>query len=195
MRAFLGCLSVEAENSYQSRRHIWDFGLLFSPGTPASLKTSKDVREHLKDCNHRSIMCLVKDLCELDKTLTRLCNGWRKWRARNNIFACVPMQPVKRSTYNETVLTWLKDRLPTLSAAQALQAEDQASHQSISLGLNRIDALLQSGGFNRSNSSTSANGLVRGRVVEVFGPPGIGKTTLWWLISKTRDSDGDYIDW
>lgn len=69
------------------------------------------------------------------------------------------------------------DRLPTISASQALQSLKSSLPRSISTGLDRLDVLLQ-GPAARQNEHHSKGGLLRGQVTEVYGPPGVGKTTI-----------------
>lgn len=71
------------------------------------------------------------------------------------------------------------DRLPTLSAADALQAFHSASKQSISTGLKSLDALLQGREPGEvAQDEKAGGGLRRGQVTEVWGPAGVGKTAF-----------------
>lgn len=80
------------------------------------------------------------------------------------------------------------DRLPTVSASQALQQSTPTAAPPVPFGLNALDRFLAAGRIDGS----STGGIRRGQVVELYGPPGIGKTTLWYGISfgrKCPDTD------
>jgi hypothetical protein len=66
-------------------------------------------------------------------------------------------------------------RLPTVTGIEALQ-NATANSRGIPTGLSALDAIL----VNNSNSklSIATPGIQRGYVTEVFGPPGVGKTTF-----------------
>ena len=65
-----------------------------------------------------------------------------------------------------------KDRLPTISAIDALQLKSESP--AISTGLGQLDTLL---GANH-DSQFSSQGFERAKVYEIWGPPGSGKTAL-----------------
>ncbi|TGO21034.1 hypothetical protein BPAE_0247g00120 [Botrytis paeoniae] len=71
-------------------------------------------------------------------------------------------------------------RMPTVSAAQALQDLESSPTRCIPTGLANLDLALQS--KDPLQVSTSADqihrGIPRGKVTEIYGPPGVGKTTL-----------------
>jgi len=82
------------------------------------------------------------------------------------------------------------DRLPTISAADALAKLKNSATRCISTGLRDLDAVLQ----NRTVESVTADeafrgGISRGRVTEIYGPPGVGKTTLGYVDSFHRVAD------
>lgn len=70
------------------------------------------------------------------------------------------------------------DRLPTVSASQALQEIKIQAKKSISTGLKSLDQLFVP--QHAQQSSLACGGLPLGRLTEVYGPPGIGKTTFWF---------------
>jgi hypothetical protein len=75
------------------------------------------------------------------------------------------------------------DRLATVSAAQALIDLNTSGTRCISTGLRDLDALLQ----NRDpgavfEGNTFFGGVSRGKVTEIWGPPGVGKTVLGYVI-------------
>jgi len=71
----------------------------------------------------------------------------------------------------------VEDRLPTLSASKALENLTSAPKQVISTGLRNLDAVLQDLELGSSNDA-APGGLTRGRVTEIYGPPGVGKTAF-----------------
>ncbi|KAK2630440.1 hypothetical protein QTJ16_001260 [Diplocarpon rosae] len=75
-----------------------------------------------------------------------------------------------------------KDRMPTVSAAQALQDLRSSSKRCISTGLNSLDCCLQNKEPPFSDVESAFGGVSRGNVTEIYGPPGVGKTALWYLI-------------
>lgn len=76
------------------------------------------------------------------------------------------------------------DRMPTISAAHALQHLKMSPTRCISTGLPPLDLGLQ----NRDPQSESVDpfygGVSRGKVTEVYGPPGVGKTALGLVLSE-----------
>lgn len=68
--------------------------------------------------------------------------------------------------------------MPTLSASQALQNLSSESQRPISTGLSSLDAILQGKDIGSSDQNSPSGGLSRGHLTEVYGPPGVGKSTL-----------------
>jgi RecA/RadA recombinase len=68
--------------------------------------------------------------------------------------------------------------MPTVSAAQALQDLKSSPIRCISTGLNLLDAFLQNREWISSDVEPVYGGVSRGKVTEVYGPPGVGKTAL-----------------
>ncbi|KAB8292439.1 hypothetical protein EYC80_008162 [Monilinia laxa] len=71
-------------------------------------------------------------------------------------------------------------RMPTVSAAQALQELESSLTRWISTGLKNLDLALQNEDSLQLSTSVDENygGISRGRITEVYGPPGVGKTAL-----------------
>ncbi|KAL5601205.1 hypothetical protein BROUX41_006007 [Berkeleyomyces rouxiae] len=79
-------------------------------------------------------------------------------------------------------------RLPPVSAADVLDGPEDESLQPITTGLDTLDALLSATpGLDAQNArlelndedrASSRGGLPLGQITEVWGPPGVGKTTL-----------------
>ncbi|KAL1887220.1 hypothetical protein Cpir12675_006645 [Ceratocystis pirilliformis] len=80
------------------------------------------------------------------------------------------------------------DRLPAVSAAEALDDPDDDSLRPISTGLDDLDAVLSpvpdlelqnaSPDSNSEAGDLSRGGIPLGQITEVWGPPGVGKTTF-----------------
>jgi RecA/RadA recombinase len=66
------------------------------------------------------------------------------------------------------------DRLPTISASEALRKLRDTGSRTIPTGLDELDRKL----VGEAISSYGRGGLVRGQLTEVFGPPGCGKTAF-----------------
>ena len=64
------------------------------------------------------------------------------------------------------------DRLPTVSAAQALEDLNGDPSRHVSTGLQDLDRALL------AVADQSGGGVQRGQVTEIWGPPGVGKTAL-----------------
>ncbi|CAD6453391.1 7d6665dd-aa63-411c-8730-33229f84269d [Sclerotinia trifoliorum] len=71
-------------------------------------------------------------------------------------------------------------RMPTVSAAQALQELETSSTRCISTGLTGLDLALQNNDPLQVSTSAdqSHGGISRGQLTEIYGPPGVGKTAL-----------------
>jgi hypothetical protein len=66
------------------------------------------------------------------------------------------------------------DRLPSISASEALRQLRDSGSRTIPTGLDELDVKLAGSGI----SSYGRGGIVRGQLTEIFGPPGCGKTAL-----------------
>ena len=75
------------------------------------------------------------------------------------------------------------DRLPTLSASQALQDLSSTPRRPISTGLASLDSVLQGRGHDASSQDAIPGGISRGEVTEVYGPPGVGKTAIAYVMA------------
>jgi RecA/RadA recombinase len=67
------------------------------------------------------------------------------------------------------------DRLPTVSASQALETLHARGSRTVGTGLSQLDKHLAPHGL---PGRTVAGGYTRGKVTEIFGPPGVGKTAF-----------------
>lgn len=76
----------------------------------------------------------------------------------------------------------MTDRMPAVSASQVLQTAVNDIPKPISLGLKSLDNAAKHSGFG-GNPTT---GLPRGRLTELFGPPGVGKTSLWYACTSNH---------
>ncbi|KAF7921476.1 uncharacterized protein EAE97_011265 [Botrytis byssoidea] len=88
-------------------------------------------------------------------------------------------------------------RMPTVSAAQALQDLESSPTRCIPTGLANLDLALQS--KDPMQVSTSADqiprGIPRGKVSEIYGPPGVGKTTLGMHLAARVLHQNENIVW
>ncbi|CAG7564212.1 unnamed protein product [Fusarium equiseti] len=98
------------------------------------------------------------------------------------------------SNNTEPKLT-LADRLPTISASQALDdlRSDASTH--VSTGVEGLDRSLLGSVAVESQDATSKGGVQRGQVTEVWGPPGTGKTALGLQLTANALCDGDAVVW
>jgi ABC-type dipeptide/oligopeptide/nickel transport system ATPase subunit len=71
--------------------------------------------------------------------------------------------------------------MPTVSAAQAIQNLTTSPDRHIPTGLPSLDVCLQNRAVNLSSDDGLPAGVTRGRVTEIYGPPGVGKTTIGYL--------------
>ncbi|KAK0668727.1 P-loop containing nucleoside triphosphate hydrolase protein [Cercophora samala] len=71
-------------------------------------------------------------------------------------------------------------RLPTVSAAQALEDFEETQNHHISTGLSVLDA---------------SNGIQKGSVTEIWGPPGVGKTTFGIQLTANCLREGGGVVW
>jgi hypothetical protein len=81
----------------------------------------------------------------------------------------------------------IPDRLPTVSAAQALQGLDDGSSNNLPTGIKSLDSRLA------VTLDESTGGLERGKVTELWGPSGSGKTAIayvqlrYWLLALSQE--------
>ncbi|KZM21028.1 uncharacterized protein EKO05_0011135 [Ascochyta rabiei] len=83
-------------------------------------------------------------------------------------------------------------RLPTVSASQALQSLHARGARTVPTGLGQLDRLLAP----RSLPGHDARGgYARGKVTEVYGPPGVGKTSLLLQAASNALDEGQRVYW
>ncbi|KAF3391772.1 Protein RecA [Penicillium rolfsii] len=85
-----------------------------------------------------------------------------------------------------------QDTLPviSISASQSLHAS-AALREPIPTGLTRLDEALNDAPADQRRSG----GILRGQVTEVFGPPGVGKTSLALSVASHALRDGGKVIW
>jgi hypothetical protein len=67
------------------------------------------------------------------------------------------------------------DRLPTVSASQALHSFHARGARTVSTGITQLDKLLAPPSLPGHDVT---GGYMRGKVTEIFGPSGVGKTSF-----------------
>ncbi|KAI3329223.1 hypothetical protein HD806DRAFT_482171 [Xylariaceae sp. AK1471] len=72
-------------------------------------------------------------------------------------------------------------RLPTVSAAQALDDLKTDPCQFIPTGLEALDRALADVSLEDGDKPQRYRGIQKGQIIEVWGPPGSGKTTFAYL--------------
>ncbi|KAJ4370988.1 hypothetical protein N0V86_008682 [Didymella sp. IMI 355093] len=83
-------------------------------------------------------------------------------------------------------------RLPTVSASQALQSLDARGARTVPTGLTQLDKLLAPPSLPGHHV---AGGYARGKVTEVYGPSGVGKTSLLLQSATNALREGQHVYW
>ncbi|KAL9095305.1 MAG: hypothetical protein Q9165_002562 [Trypethelium subeluteriae] len=86
-------------------------------------------------------------------------------------------------------------RLPTISASQALESRKIQRPQAVSIGLPQLDELLEGRDVDHETERGTTGGLARGKVTEIYGPPGVGKTAVAIQASAAALRTGDQVVW
>ncbi|KAI0537579.1 P-loop containing nucleoside triphosphate hydrolase protein [Xylaria digitata] len=86
-------------------------------------------------------------------------------------------------------------RLPTISAAQAFDDLKTDPPQFILTGIEALDWALADVSLGGHDESQRYKGIQKGQVVEVWGPPASGKTTLAMQIAANTLLDGSKVVW
>ncbi|GAB7348260.1 hypothetical protein MBLNU459_g6250t1 [Dothideomycetes sp. NU459] len=88
-------------------------------------------------------------------------------------------------------------RLRTVSASEALQNLQARGPRLLSTGINKLDAILGGNDYHPDGPSVAASGggLERGKVTEIWGPPGAGKTTLAMQVAAGALNNGGVVVW
>ncbi|KAI9804510.1 MAG: hypothetical protein M1825_001409 [Sarcosagium campestre] len=89
-------------------------------------------------------------------------------------------------------------RLPTVSASQALRSDASLLPRAVPTRLSELDWLLSGRGATKGAARQSDNmpeGLPRGQVTEVYGPPGAGKTSLAMQAAASALVMGGAVVW
>ncbi|KAI1162435.1 P-loop containing nucleoside triphosphate hydrolase protein [Nemania serpens] len=86
-------------------------------------------------------------------------------------------------------------RLPTVSAAQAFDDLEADSRQFIATGLEALDQALADVALKDGDGPQRCRGIQKGQILEVWGPPGSGKTTLAMQIAANTLQNGCGVVW
>lgn len=95
-------------------------------------------------------------------------------------------------TFRTLGINSIVDRLPTVSAAQALEGLSGDSSPHVSTGLPDLDRALT---WRTSTTSHEKGGLPKGQVTEIWGPPGVGKTAIGIQAAVNALHDGQSVVW
>ncbi|KAK8210169.1 hypothetical protein M8818_003657 [Zalaria obscura] len=85
-----------------------------------------------------------------------------------------------------------QDRLPTVSASDALQSLQAKGPRAVSTGLATLDAALSG---HTIGASKKNGGLEFGKVTELWGPPGSGKTAFAAQTAATALQEDNAVVW
>lgn len=83
----------------------------------------------------------------------------------------------------------MADRLATQSAADALGDLDNPRALAVSSGINYLDNSLT------GNNPAASPGFERGKVAEIWGPAGAGKTAIAFQAAVEALKAGDTVTW
>ncbi|KAI1401159.1 P-loop containing nucleoside triphosphate hydrolase protein [Hypoxylon fuscum] len=86
-------------------------------------------------------------------------------------------------------------RLPTVSAAQALEDLGADPRRFIPTSLEVLDQVLNDVIGDSSDNLSRPGGLQKGQVVEIWGPPGSGKTAFGIQLAANALCQGDKVIW
>jgi len=84
------------------------------------------------------------------------------------------------------------DRLPTVSASEALQNLHARGARTVPTGLTQLNRLLAPPSL---PGHDVAGGYARGKVTEVYGPSGVGKTSLLLQAASNALHEGQHVYW
>ncbi|KAH8195774.1 hypothetical protein TruAng_010048 [Truncatella angustata] len=86
-------------------------------------------------------------------------------------------------------------RLPTVSAADALEELDADPARFLATGLSDLDEALNPDLEDASQNASRPGGFQRGQVIEIWGPPGSGKTTFGLQLAADALKKGGKVVW
>ncbi|TAQ90249.1 hypothetical protein B7494_g1423 [Chlorociboria aeruginascens] len=157
-------------------------------------KKSKRVAQH---CANSACAILAHDFSDLtysehNPDLSKLATGHHclDLRPGNDKEAIEASQNPEKPPTEATIY-----RLPTVSAAQALQNVKSSPTRCISTGLSNLDSVLQHQDRAVPENEGFHGGISRGKVTEVYGPPGVGKTALGMQIAASALNASEGVVW
>lgn len=89
----------------------------------------------------------------------------------------------------------LLDRLPTVSAAQALEDLNGHGASFVPIGLPELDRALTVSTASAPSVPDQQGGLTKGQITEIWGPPGVGKTAVAIQTAVNVLRDGKSVVW
>lgn len=100
-------------------------------------------------------------------------------RVRNSKHRQLLLPHTAVTIVTDPTLTPRSDRLPTVSAAQALEDLGANVSRFVSTNLPDLDkALAASAASSSPGEEASHGGIQKGHLAEIWGPPGVGKTAF-----------------
>lgn len=104
--------------------------------------------------------------------------------------------PTVVTTVTDPTLTPCSDRLPTVSAAQALEELDANVSRFVSTNLPDLDkALAASAASSSPSEEANAGGIQKGHLTEIWGAPGVGKTAFGIQAAADVLRGGNRVVW
>lgn len=85
--------------------------------------------------------------------------------------------------------------MPTVSAAQALEDLKSSPTRCISTGLSLLDYALQNREPQLQDAEPFYGGVSRGKVTEIYGPPGAGKTAIGFVKFQSGGNSALLMKW
>lgn len=86
-------------------------------------------------------------------------------------------------------------RLPTISAAQALEDLGTDPQRFLPTNIEALDQVLNDVIGESSSTLPRPGGLQKGQVIEIWGPPGSGKTSLGTQLAANVLRQGEKVVW
>lgn len=117
-------------------------------------------------------------------------------RVRNSKHCQLFLPHTAVTIVTDPTLTPRSDRLPTVSAAQALEDLGANVSRFVSTNLPDLDkALAASAASSSPDEEASPGGIQKGHLTEIWGPPGVGKTAFGIQAAADVLQSGKAVVW